>query len=97
MHWKTLFFIFLFLVVGAAYWFYHIREPFKNTVPATAAAATAKKYAPKEGFNMIDREGVMLRGKQSNQIPALNTGSDAHYDNLEAGDKYVFSGNYSAA
>jgi len=91
MHWKNLL-IFLFIVVAAAYWFYYVKETFTNKT-----IAAAKKYTPKEGFNMIDREGAMLRGKQSNQIPVLNTNSETHYDNLEAGDKYVFSGNYSAA
>ena len=92
-YWKHPLCIFIFLFIAAAsYWFYYVKEPFSNT-----RTMTTKKYTAnaKEGFNMIDREGTMLRGKQSNQIPVLST--DSNYDNLEAGDKYVFSGNYTAA
>jgi hypothetical protein len=103
-YWKHSFFLFIILLV-VAYWVYSVKEPFSKTTTSTkkydnainvnAINANAINANAKEGFNMVDREGTMLRGKQSNQIPVLSTDSD--YDNLEAGDKFTFSGNYTAA
>jgi len=95
MYWKhSLFLFIILLVLVVAYWMYSIQEPFTKPTLTNTSIPT-KKYVPKEGFNMVDREGTILRGKQSNQIPVLST--ESNYDNLEAGDKYTFSGNYTAA
>jgi uncharacterized protein (UPF0333 family) len=94
-YWKHFLFLFIILLVAAYWTYYYVKEPFsKTTTPTKKYANAANAVNAKEGFNMVDREGTMLRGKQSNQIPVLST--DSNYDNLEAGDKYTFSGNYTA-
>ena len=47
-----------------------------------------------EGFNMIEKEDMMLRGKQSNTIPVQNTRSQNEH--IEPSDKSVFSGAYTS-
>lgn len=46
-----------------------------------------------EGFNMIDREGTMLKGKRSNEVPVFsNVKND---DNVEPFDNAIFKGEYA--
>jgi len=47
-----------------------------------------------EGFNMIEREDRMLRGKQSNSVAVSNTRNQN--DNIEPSDKSVFSGSFAS-
>ena len=47
-----------------------------------------------EGFNMIEREDTMLRGKQSNSVPVSNTRNQN--DSVQPSDKSVFSGGFGS-
>ena len=47
-----------------------------------------------EGFNIIEREGMMIRGKSSNEIPVFSNARNQ--DDVEPSDKSIFSGNFSS-
>jgi len=48
-----------------------------------------------EGFNTVDREGVILRGKRSSEMPVLiNTRNQS--DNIEPTDTSIFTNTYSS-
>jgi len=49
----------------------------------------------REGFNTIDREGTILRGKRSNEVPVLSNARN-QTDDIEPADKGLFSGSYSS-
>jgi hypothetical protein len=49
----------------------------------------------KEGFNTVDREGTILKGKRSNEIP-VNSKSRSQSDDVEPTDKAVFKETYSS-
>jgi hypothetical protein len=49
----------------------------------------------REGFNTVDREGTILRGKRSNEVPVFSNARNQP-DNVEASDKSVFSGSYAS-
>ena len=49
----------------------------------------------REGFNIIDREGMMLKGKRSNEVPVFLNARE-HVDEVEPSDKAVFSGSYTS-
>ena len=44
----------------------------------------------KEGFNMIDRESTIQKGKRSNEVPVFMV-SRAQIDDVEATDKSIFN------
>ena len=48
-----------------------------------------------EGFNITEREGMMLRGKRSSEVPIYSNARNQD-DNVEPCDKSVFAGNYSS-
>ena len=48
-----------------------------------------------EGFNIIEREHMMLRGKRSSEVPVYSNARNQS-DNVEPSDKAVFVGNYSS-
>ncbi len=48
-----------------------------------------KKDKGKEGFNTVDREGTILRGKKSNEIPVYAK-SRSQSDDVEPADKGIF-------
>ena len=48
-----------------------------------------------EGFNITEREGTMLRGKRSSEVPVY-ANSRNQGDDVEPTDKSVFAGNYSS-
>ncbi len=54
-----------------------------------------QKFTGQEGFNIIDRENTILRGKNSNQIPVSST-SRNQADDIEATDTTVFTNLFSA-
>uniref|UniRef100_A0A6C0AQT3 Uncharacterized protein n=1 Tax=viral metagenome TaxID=1070528 RepID=A0A6C0AQT3_9ZZZZ len=70
-----------------------------TTTSSSAAAATApistETFMGREGFNTVDREGTILRGKRSNEVPVFSNARNQP-DNVEASDKSVFSGLYSS-
>ena len=54
-----------------------------------------EKSTGREGFNMVDREGTILKGKRSNEMPVfLNSRNQT--DDVEASDKSVFTDAYSS-
>ena len=54
-----------------------------------------KKEKGREGFNMVDREGTILKGKRFNEMPVFsNTRNQT--DDVEASDKSVFTDSYSS-
>jgi len=52
-----------------------------------------KPLGGREGFNIIDREGTMLRGKRSNEVPVFANARNQN-DDVEPSDKSVFSGDF---
>jgi len=70
-----------------------------TTTSSSAAAATApissETFMGREGFNTVDREGTILRGKRSNEVPVFSNARNQP-DNVEATDKSVFSGDYAS-
>jgi apolipoprotein N-acyltransferase len=64
-----------------------------TTTPTTTT--TSESFTGREGFNIIDREGIMLKGKSSNSVPVF-TNSRVQNENIEPSDKSTFSGAYAA-
>jgi uncharacterized membrane protein len=54
-----------------------------------------KPVSGREGFNIIDREGTMLRGKRSNEVPVFANARN-QTDDVEPTDKSVFGGDYAS-
>jgi hypothetical protein len=52
-----------------------------------------KPIGGREGFNIIDREGTMLRGKRSNEVPVFANARN-QTDDVEPTDKSVFGGDF---
>ena len=52
-----------------------------------------KSLGGREGFNIIDREGTMLRGKRSNEVPVFANARNQN-DDVEPTDKSVFGGDF---
>lgn len=80
------------------------KDAVKKAEMASEAEAAAKvtKSSTKEsfvggreGFNMIDREGTMLKGKRSNEVPILSN-SRTQTDDVEPSDKDVYTNSYSS-
>jgi apolipoprotein N-acyltransferase len=72
-----------------------------TTTTSSAAASTpttpisTETFMSREGFNTVDREGTILRGKRSNEVPVFSNARNQP-DNVEASDKSVFSGSYAS-
>jgi len=70
----------------------------KQNASNTAAISSATTTTPStgiEGFNTIDREGVILRGKRSSEMPVLhNTRNQS--DNIEPTDMSIFTNSFSS-
>ena len=64
------------------------------TEPTTTTTESTETFSGREGFNIIDREGSILKGKRSNEVPVFND-TRRQTDNIEPVDKSVFSNNYS--
>jgi hypothetical protein len=58
-----------------------------------ASADTSKVVGGREGFNIVDREGTMLRGKRSNEVPVFANARNQN-DDVEPTDKSVFGGDF---
>ena len=56
--------------------------------------STSEKFIGHEGFNMIDREGTMLRGKRSSEVPVFSNARTQNED-IEPTDNSVFTNSYS--
>jgi hypothetical protein len=48
-----------------------------------------------EGYNVTEREGMMLRGKRSSEVPIYPNARNQD-DDVEPSDKSVFTGSYSS-
>lgn len=62
---------------------------------ATTSSTKESVLNGREGFNMIDREGTMLKGKRSNEVPVLSN-SRTQTDDVEPSDKDVYTNSYSS-
>ena len=62
---------------------------------STPTTSTSETFIGREGFNIIDKEGTMLRGKRSNEIPVFSNARN-QTDNVEPTDKSVFTSAYSS-
>ena len=75
----------------------------KQNVSTTAAISTAsasttainKPSTGIEGFNTVDREGVILRGKRSSEMPVLFNARNQS-DNIEPTNTSVFTNTFSS-
>ena len=69
-----------------------------NITSATSGVAsmppTTETFKAKEGFNMVERENTILRGKKSNEIPVFNN-SKSSGDDVEPSDKNSFDSGYT--
>jgi apolipoprotein N-acyltransferase len=66
-----------------------------TTTSSTSATSSDSFVGGREGFNMIDREGTMLKGKRSNEVPVLSN-SRTQTDDVEPSDKSVFTNAYTS-
>jgi len=66
-----------------------------STVPVSTTPISTETFMGREGFNTVDREGTILRGKRSNEVPVFSNARNQP-DNVEASDKSVFSGSYAS-
>ena len=64
-----------------------------TTTPTTTT--TSETFIGREGFNIIDKEGTMLRGKRSNEVPVFSNARN-QTDDVEPTDKSVFTSAYSS-
>ena len=65
------------------------------TTTPTPTTTTSETFIGREGFNIIDKEGTMLRGKRSNEVPVFSN-SRNQTDDVEPTDKSVFTSAYSS-
>jgi hypothetical protein len=78
-----------------------LQQTTTTTTASSIAAASplnatkGETFVAREGFNMIDREGTILRGKRSNEVPVFS-GSHSQNDDVEPSDKSVFASSYSS-
>jgi hypothetical protein len=73
-------------------------EGFTGEVTATQQSnpqPKPKSAEAREGFNMIDRESTIQKGKRSNEVPVFAS-SRNQGENVEATDKGVFKDSYTA-
>ena len=68
-----------------------VSKPVSNSVSNSVSKPESKGI---EGFNITEREGLMLRGRRSSEVPVYSNARNQD-DDVEACDKSVFAGNYS--
>ena len=61
----------------------------KNTVDVSKEEKKPKENNGKEGFNMIDRESTIQKGKRSNEVPVFSNARN-QTDDVEPTDKGSF-------
>jgi len=66
-----------------------------SSVTASTPPTGSKRPDGKEGFNTVDRETTMLRGKRSNEIPVLSN-ARAQTDDVEPNDMSISTNAYSS-
>ena len=79
-----------------------LKQNVQQTATTTSSAVSAvpvikatETFVGREGFNMIDREGTMLRGKRSNEVPVFSS-SRSQTDDVEPTDNSVFTNSFSS-
>ena len=65
------------------------------TTTSSATSSGTETFKAREGFNLQDMEGSMLRGKPSNAVPVFNN-SRQQDDYVSPSDKSVFTSSYSS-
>lgn len=74
-----------------------IKTQMKNKIAQQMSSSSSsmgmsqKQTSGTEGFNLIERESFMLKGKKSNEIPVNRSQSN----DVESSDKSIFKENYS--
>ena len=63
--------------------------------PPTPPTPPMETFMGREGFNTVDREGMILRGKRSNEVPVFSNARNQN-DNVQPTDKTGFTSSYSA-
>lgn len=66
-----------------------VSTPTPTPPPTTSTGETF--VGGREGFNITEREGTLLRGKRSNEVPVFSN-ARSQSDNVEPADKSVLSG-----
>jgi hypothetical protein len=66
----------------------------KKTPMPAEEEKKVEKFEGREGFNMIDREGTILKGKRSNEVPVLSEARSQ--DEVDPSDKSVFSSSFAS-
>ena len=61
----------------------------------SSSSTSTETFAIREGFNTVDREGTLLRGKRSNEVPVFSS-SRNQSDDVEPMDKSVFTNSFSS-
>ena len=64
------------------------------TTDTTTTTTTTETFGGREGFNIIDRERTMQKGKQSNTIPVFP--KSRNQENIHPYDNSTFSNLFSA-
>ena len=67
----------------------------RNSTMNNSSATATETFMGREGFNTVEREGMLLRGKRSNEVPVFSNARNQP-DNVEASDKSVFLGSYGS-
>ncbi len=67
----------------------------KNAVDVSKEEKKPKENNGREGFNMIDRESTIQKGKRSNEVPVFSNARN-QTDNVEPTDKGSFKDSPSA-
>ena len=77
------------------------KKPKPSTVTTTVSSAVSTPtpttstgetfVGGREGFNITEREGTLLRGKRSNEVPVFSN-ARSQSDNVAPADKSVLSG-----
>lgn len=68
----------------------------KSEKATKAEKAEKESFVGREGFNMIDREGTMLRGKRSSEVPVFSSARKQNDDDVEPTDKSAFNSSYAS-
>jgi hypothetical protein len=72
-----------------------IKDDIKQQISKKVDDKKSESKGGVEGFNITEREHMMLRGKRSNEVPVYSNARNQG-DNVEPSDKAVFAGNYSS-
>jgi hypothetical protein len=66
-----------------------------TTSSIVSSTPTDSFVGGREGFNMLDREDTMLKGKRSNEVPVFSN-ARSQLDNVEPTDSAVFTSSYES-